>query len=279
MALPFGEEVTELDGTEYIQLWKPSTLLNGMMDNYRGNLLDLLAAGESTFAGITVTGALDIDETSKDSIFNPLKGSTADVIIHGDTIDNIFLADVSGDEMFIEGALTINNSKGVEADLLVHGDTVDSILFANVSADTVSFAGITIINPLSGDFADFEINGDTIADIFLADVSADTIFMDGSIIINEAGGAVSLLRVEGDTDAALLVTDPVNDRVGIGVAAPVTKLHASGSTILGCASAAAADGDLGISQINLAVDEVAHNLLIKIKYSDTTVKTATVALT
>jgi hypothetical protein len=159
----------------------------------------------------------------------------------------MLLADVSEDTLYIEGITVINGSKGADADFVIHGDTVDDILLADVSGDFISFGG--------------------------------DVRLKGSLIINGDGAATSIVRIEGDTDEYLLVTDPVNDRVGIGVAAPVTKLHASGSTILGCASAAVADGDLGVSQINLAVDETGHNLLIKVKYSDTTVKTATVALT
>ena len=49
-----------------------------------------------------------------------------------------------------------------------------------------------------------------------------------NLVINEIG-AVFNVRVEGDTDANLLVTDATNDRVGVGVAAPLSKFHVQGA--------------------------------------------------
>jgi len=68
-------------------------------------------------------------------------------------------------------------------------------------------------------------------------------------------------------------------QVGLGVTAPKARLHASGSTIVGAANAAAADGDLGSSQVNVWLDETNHRLYFKCKYSGGAVKSGYVALT
>lgn len=52
-----------------------------------------------------------------------------------------------------------------------------------------------------------------------------------------------------------------------------------GHGVLGAPAAALADAELYNSQISFALDEGGHNLLIKVKYSDGTVKTASIALT
>ena len=52
-----------------------------------------------------------------------------------------------------------------------------------------------------------------------------------NVIINEAGRSCDF-RVEGDTDINCLIVDGSADRVGIGIAAPLTKLHVE-STALG----------------------------------------------
>ena len=54
--------------------------------------------------------------------------------------------------------------------------------------------------------------------------TSGTTSLDGSVIINESGASVDF-RVEGDTDANALVVDASGDRVGIGVAAPASKLE------------------------------------------------------
>lgn len=88
------------------------------------------------------------------------------------------------------------------------------------------------------------------------------------------GNTVCLLTVTGAGDLRLLP----NGGVGIGVTVPKTKLHGTGSTIVGAAAAPVANGDLGNGQVNISVDETNHTLVFKVKYSNGTVKSGTVAL-
>lgn len=66
--------------------------------------------------------------------------------------------------------------------------------------------------------------------------------------------------------------------VGIFQTAPQAKLHGTGSTIVGCATAAVADANMGNSELNFWVNEAGNLLTFKVKYSDGTVKSGTVAL-
>lgn len=80
-----------------------------------------------------------------------------------------------------------------------------------------------------------------------------------------------ILDIAGDTY--------INGKLGIGTTSPKTKLHSITDTIVGCAGAAQADVSLGNSQVNIWVDESGNNITFKVKYSDGTVKSGTVALT
>ena len=53
-----------------------------------------------------------------------------------------------------------------------------------------------------------------------------SVTQEGAATFNESGASVDF-RVEGDTDANALVVDASGDRVGIGVAAPASKLEIS----------------------------------------------------
>jgi len=53
----------------------------------------------------------------------------------------------------------------------------------------------------------------------------------GNIILNPGGGDTDTI-IKGDTDAALLHADAGNDRIGIGIAAPLSLLHVDGSITL-----------------------------------------------
>lgn len=66
--------------------------------------------------------------------------------------------------------------------------------------------------------------------------------------------------------------------VGINKEMPKTRLHSTGSTILGVNSSANADVDLSNGEVNIWVDETNDELEFKVKYSNGTVKSGTVSL-
>jgi hypothetical protein len=77
-------------------------------------------------------------------------------------------------------------------------------------------------------------------------------------------------RIEGNTF--------FNGNIGVGANPANAKLHGTTSTIVGCATAAVADGNMGNSQVNFWVNEAGDLLTFKVKYSNGTVKSGTVAL-
>jgi hypothetical protein len=67
--------------------------------------------------------------------------------------------------------------------------------------------------------------------------------------------------------------------LGIGTSSPQAKLHSTGSTILGIANSAVADGNIGNGQVNIWIDESANKLMFKCKTSTGTIKSGEIALT
>ena len=65
--------------------------------------------------------------------------------------------------------------------------------------------------------------------------------------INEAGASDVDFRVEGDTDRFLMFVDASADKIGIGTASPISKLHVH--------SDVADDGNILISQSEDSTDE------------------------
>ena len=102
-------------------------------------------------------------------------------------------------------------------------------------ADTVSKAdggtfdgnvtmGGTITATGNADFnGDLDVDGTTNLDVVDID---GALTQDGGAVFNEAGADVDF-RVESDTDTNALVVDASGNRVGIGVAAPASKLEIS----------------------------------------------------
>jgi len=52
--------------------------------------------------------------------------------------------------------------------------------------------------------------------------------VEGAVVFNDNGADVDV-RMEGDTDANLFFLDASTDRIGIGTATPLSKLHVNGS--------------------------------------------------
>lgn len=94
--------------------------------------------------------------------------------------------------------------------------------------------------------------------------------LSGSIVFNTIGYGAAAAPVErARIDSS--------GNLGLGTNAPKSTLHSTGSTILGGAATAVADGDLGNGQINVWLDETAGNLSFRIRKSDGTYATASVA--
>ena len=67
-------------------------------------------------------------------------------------------------------------------------------------------------------------------------------------------------------------------KVGINNVAPLFLLHCSGTLCQGVPNSAPTDANIGSSEMTAYVDQTAHTLLFRVKYSDGTLKLGTVAL-
>lgn len=98
-------------------------------------------------------------------------------------------------------------------------------------ADVISTAIDATTGTFSGevDAASLDISGnidvDGTTNLDVVDIDG-ALTQDGGAVFNEAGASVDF-RVEADTDANALVVDASGNRVGIGVAAPASKLEIS----------------------------------------------------
>jgi len=103
--------------------------------------------------------------------------------------------------------------------------TVDSL--SGATQVTVTLVKTDGISPASTVSSGRKISPSAVA-TYSAPLSSLTVngdsSLDGSVVINESG-ADKDSRIEGDTDVNLVYTDASADRVGIGTAAPETKLH------------------------------------------------------
>jgi hypothetical protein len=91
----------------------------------------------------------------------------------------------------------------------------------------------------------------------------------------QIGGTAGDFNVYSNT----LFVDRVDTRVGIGTNDPKFKLHGTVSTCVGVLNAAPTDTDIGNGQCVIWVDQTGNTLTFRVRYSDGTLKTGTVALT
>lgn len=93
------------------------------------------------------------------------------------------------------------------------------------------FFGLLSADPTFESSALIADNGSTSDPVFLARDNGVRVFeiLNGGLVVINDTGADADVRIEGDTDTDLLHTDASTDRVGIGVAAPGSKLDVAGS--------------------------------------------------
>jgi hypothetical protein len=66
--------------------------------------------------------------------------------------------------------------------------------------------------------------------------------------------------------------------VGIGTTDPKTKLHSTGSTIVGVNNSSVGDANIGNGEVNIYLDQTNNKLKFRVRYSDGTLKSGEVAL-
>ena len=99
------------------------------------------------------------------------------------------------------------------------------------------------------------------------------------IVLNDPGNDIDF-RVESDTEANALFVDAALNRVACFTGTPNFDFDVAGGKRvgLGAPSSAPTDADLDNGQMSAWLDEVGNLLTIRVRYSDGTLKTGTVAL-
>jgi len=138
---------------------------------------------------------------------------------------------------------------------------------------TFSSPAAVTLNDKLGTFAFGGYDGSAIVAGALLEV-----FVDGAVATNSVPARMSIVTGSSSSNRAERVVVKSGGNVGIGTSDPKALLHSTGSTIVGAASAANADADLGNNQCNMWLNEATNALTFKCKYSTGAIKSATVTL-
>ena len=177
-----------------------------------GGTIDNTTIGASTPAAVTATTV-----TASGDIKTTHAGNTT-------------LASVSTGNSY--STLTLQNSEQnysaqIRTDqsqaFVIRDETAGANRLLLSTAGVATFAGEVIGTGFTGTL-DGVLGGGT-----PAAATTTTLNTTGAVVFNDAGADVDF-RVEGDTDANLLVVDASADAVGIGTAAPVSKVHIIGTS-------------------------------------------------
>ena len=195
---------------------------------------DIGSAVTSVTGSDAAGNTLAYDAGFIDVYVNGVRMSTADVTItSGDTV-TFASALADGDEVDIVAFGTFAVSNIVSTGALNSGSITSGFGNINTGSSTITTTGVGTFGSLdiSGDI---DVDGTTNLDVVDIDGAVDmatTLAVTGALsakggaVFNEDGASVDF-RVESDTDANALIVDGSANRVGIGVAAPASKLEIS----------------------------------------------------
>ncbi len=199
-------------------------------------------------------GAFEYDGTN---VYMTITGDSRKKIVFEDS-DGSMLMDLDADNISAGTLADARLSSNVV--LLAGTQTLTNKTLTAPVISTISNTG-TLTLPSSTDTLVGRATTDTLTNKTLTSPtitspsSSGTIDLDGTVTINDSAAAVDF-RVEGDTDANALVVDGSTDRVGVGVAAPTTKLDVNG-TVNATAFTGAASGLTSLDADNVSAGTLA----------------------
>ncbi len=103
-------------------------------------------------------------------------------------------------------------------------------------------------------------------------------FVAHAINITKTDALSTSLLAEWKVDAVVMFQMQQDGFTAFGAHVPKARIHGTGSTIVGCALAAVADGDLNNNEVNFWVNEGGALFNVKVKDSGGVVKSGTIAI-
>ena len=145
---------------------------------------------------------------------------------------NVVGPNVEATRSGIVGTITESGAGGSGDNITVNSspaDTTANLKDNSAIAFTLTDGGAGGPDDITADIVNDSIDGTELADTLTLDAA---LAIEGqNLTYNDLGADVDF-RVEGDTDTNLIRTDAGNDRVGIGVSAPVAKLDVNGDVVM-----------------------------------------------